>query len=161
MPFLKSKAQSKKVLFLDIDGVLNHHRSFSKGVHIDNECVILLDKVLKAVPELDIVVSSVWRHHGVEKIQFLLKSTGARHAVRRVGNCEFQNRVVDVTGRLNDIRGKEIQQWLDHHPEVERFVILDDDSDMLESQMPWLVQTDTDTGLMEHHIEKILELLNV
>jgi hypothetical protein len=67
-------------------------------------------------------------------------------------------------------RGVEIQQWLDEHPDVTNYVILDDDSDMLEHQMKNFVVTfdnvdhpdsvDIGYGLTKICAEKAIEILN-
>ena len=159
-------AMKRKVLFLDVDGVLNHHRCMCKGIDIDPECVLLLNEVLKRVPEVDIVISSVWRANGVEKMSFLLESTGLNQGKRIEHNDSdnmrdwvFHDRIIGTTGKYQSPRGLEIQEWLDAHPEVERFVILDDDSDMLDEQLPFFVQTSTDTGLLPHHVDDIVKIL--
>jgi hypothetical protein len=38
-----------------------------------------------------------------------------------------QQILVDLTPYINNIRGKEIKQWLEEHPDTEDFVILDDE----------------------------------
>jgi len=159
----------RKILFLDVDGVLNNIVSLSRGIHIDPHCVVLLDRVLEEVPDVDIVISSVWRANGVDKMEFLLESTGLQNSKRieiepgaeegDLRKMKFHSRIVGTTGKWDDCRGREIQNWLDAHPEVERFVIVDDDSDMLENQLPFFVQTEGSVGLTSYDVEKIIELL--
>jgi hypothetical protein len=55
-------------------------------------------------------------------------------------------------------RGLEIQEWLDAHPEVERFVILDDECDMAHLE-PFMVKTKFDCGLTEQDAEKAIAIL--
>ena len=55
------------------------------------------------------------------------------------------------TGYHGSHRGQQIAEWLEHHPEVTHYVILDDDSDMLPEQVPHFVQTRFETGLLDHH----------
>jgi len=64
------------------------------------------------------------------------------------------------TGVLEGIRGNEVKEWLDRHPEVDKYVILDDDSDFLEDQKPFFVQTNSDDGFSANNYmaaEKILK----
>ena len=70
-------------------------------------------------------------------------------------------RLVEIPeGKHRIGRGDEIQYWLDHHKnEYNTYVILDDDSDMLPSQLNNFVQTDPMNGfLLEHYmaVKKIL-----
>jgi hypothetical protein len=61
---------------------------------------------------------------------------------------------------MSSVRGLEIQDWLDNHPGVTDFVILDDSSDMAHL-MPKLIQTDDATGLTQAHVAPALRLLGV
>lgn len=137
-----------KVAFLDFDGVLNSEQSAifwhnkrdqakwesemytswtgSLKEYLAQEfCPIALSNVeelIRRVPDLKIVVSSTWRiGETVESLKNILKPAKL-----------VSDAVIDVTPRLKLIpRGNEIQAWLDKHPEVTEFVIIDDDSDML------------------------------
>ena len=55
--------------------------------------------------------------------------------------------------------GKE-QHWLDQHEgKVTHYAILDDGSDMLEHQKERFVQTENAVGLLDHHVDKLKQLL--
>ncbi len=62
---------------------------------------------------------------------------------------------VGITGRRRSIRGEEIQAWLDEHPEVEDYAILDDDSDMLDHQFKKFHHCDPWFGLTPNHLYRI------
>lgn len=58
-------------------------------------------------------------------------------------------------------RGSEIQEWLDKQTEPYRYVILDDDSDMLDWQLPYFIQTDwLKWGLSDEDVEQAIHILN-
>jgi hypothetical protein len=61
-----------------------------------------------------------------------------------------------------EARGQEIQAWLDGAPrygiEVESFVILDDDSDMVHLA-DRLVKTSFETGLLDEHVDRAIAML--
>lgn len=58
-------------------------------------------------------------------------------------------------------RGSEIQEWLDKQTEPCRYVILDDDSDMLDCQLPYFIQTDwLKWGLSDEDVEQAIHILN-
>ena len=136
-----------KVLFLDVDGVLNSREStnFKNNLWpVDDYMCFLVGKI-----QLDtgcsIVVSSSWRNHpdGMKKIR------------------EKFNDIIDKTpsmARAN--RGAEINNWLDKHPEVTRYAILDDDSDMCEDQMDSFFKTTFKFGLTEDIAKKVTDHLN-
>lgn len=155
-----------KILFLDIDGVVNcatttqRHRGV---IGIDPYMALLVGRIVEQTG-CKVVLSSSWRH-----------SPEGREEVRRQV-VDF----IDCTGRDDSrLRGKEIENWLkanplikcDHptscpemsramcsgHP-IERYAILDDDSDMLPGQP--LFKTDWQTGLTEEIAEEVIEYLN-
>lgn len=126
-----------KVLFLDVDGVLNDKLTpVMDGWPLDSHKVFLIHRLLEAT-DAKVVLSSAWRHSelGVEKIKEAL----------------FPHELLDTTSRTSRelIRGEVIKEWLMAHPEVERYAILDDDDDMLNSQMPNFFQTSWEEGLTE------------
>ena len=59
----------------------------------------------------------------------------------------------DITPSLSGDaqRGDEIREWLSKNP-VDNFIILDDDSDMLKSQLERFVQTSYNYGLRDDSI---------
>ena len=68
---------------------------------------------------------------------------------------------IDITpSTIQRHRGTEIQMWLDAHPEVENYVILDDDTDMLDNQSDHFVQTSYEEGLNEETANKAISILN-
>lgn len=122
-----------KVIFLDVDGVLNSRNStdFKNNLWpVDNYMCFLVGKIQLATG-CAIVVSSSWRHHpdGMRLLR------------------EKFNDVIDKTPN-GKTRGEEIKMWLDAHP-VDAYAILDDDSDMLPEQLPNFFQTTFDDGLTE------------
>lgn len=155
-----------KVIFLDIDGVLNHEDWFEKvyeqlndlggkdnfdelsyfALEIDPEKVKLIQEIINKTGA-EIVLSSSWRH--MRNVNEIL----SRH------NLSFIAKTPDfIEAECND-RGDEIQHWLDNNT-VESFVILDDDRDMLESQKNNFINTDGLIGLTEEHVEQAIKILN-
>jgi hypothetical protein len=57
------------------------------------------------------------------------------------------------------LRGIEIAEWLLRHPEIQDYVILDDDPDILSDQLPRFVRTDFKSGLTQELADKTLALL--
>jgi len=136
-----------KVLFLDIDGVVNSRATTSfknKLYPIDPHMAFMVGKI-QLDTDCKIVLSSSWRHHpdGVAAVE---KSIVPVH---------------DVTPMITaGVRGHEIQAWLDKHPEVERYAILDDDSDMLPEQLPNFFKTTFQNGLLEEIAAAVTQHLN-
>ena len=151
-----------KILFLDIDGVLNSHKWYE---HNKDEIALQSGLMWRHVEELDpaacrlvnelcmseslsIVISSTWRRlHTIGEIQMMFAKRGL-HAP-----------VISATGQLRSgFRGKEIEEWLAMHSGVDKYVILDDDSDFIPGQP--LVQTSWSTGVQQVHIDIARELVN-
>jgi hypothetical protein len=133
---------SMKVLFLDIDGVVRkitrqrHHGLFG----IDPRLAEIVRNVVLAVPGLKVVLSSSWR---------CLKD-GRSLIEKKVVPC-FD--ITPLFDEEDDVRGYEIQAWLELHPEVDRYAILDDDTDFLEHQLPNFFHT---TGITQQLADKIV-----
>ena len=99
-----------------------------------------------------ICISSVWRTHFGDSEY---RSTPERweDALQLLGF--IPGTYVGVTGGREECRGKEIQTWLDNHPEVEDYAILDDDSDMLKHQFKKFHHCDQWFGLSPNHLYRI------
>ena len=99
-----------------------------------------------------ICVSSVWKHHfGTEGYV----STPERWEDALVELGFKEGTFVGITGDRKELRGQEIQEWLDKHPEVEDYAILDDDSDMLPEQFVRFHHSDPWFGLTPNHLYRI------
>jgi hypothetical protein len=137
----------RKILFLDIDGVLNKKDNFNPNRKdslwpIDSYCAFLAGKI-QLDTECEIVLSSSWRWH----------PDGIKEAKKIVD-------IIDITPKINASRGEEIGAWLEEHPDVERYAILDDDSDMLLLHIPNFFQTTFETGLTEEIAKAVTKHLN-
>ena len=137
-----------KVLFLDCDGVINCAKTFTKDMDaffpVDKYMSFLVGKI-QMDTNCEIVLSSSWRHH--------------QRSVDLISKRLFK--LLDITGDSDDgFRGKEIKTWLDAHPEVTRYAILDDDSDMLPEQLPNFFKTSWQEGITDEIAKKVTEHLN-
>lgn len=154
-----------KVIFLDIDGVLTsrqfeqsieHHRSPLYRFRLfSQEAILNLHDIVWETGAY-LVLSSSWRYEENET-----------HAVQKQLN-PYNLKLIGMTtiegvyheGDKTWLRGHEIQQWLDEHPDVDNYVILDDDNDMLDSQMSHYVQCSWETGLTNEMKWKAIRILN-
>lgn len=142
-----------KILFLDIDGVVNCASSNFKTDHwpLDRYMAFLVGKI-QLETDCKVVLSSSWRVHpeGVAVVE--------KHIVP----------ILDTTPRSwydkeadhHSLRGEEIERWLMDHPEVVEYAILDDDSDMLESQLPNFFKTSWQEGLTDEIAAAVIAHLN-
>jgi hypothetical protein len=161
-----------RVLFLDIDGVLNSKQWYQKRSEsglktqpycdIDPKAIKQLNRIEKIYKDVKIVISSTWRHH-------IIDSFGWNIIFELLG-CNIE--VIDVTPRLQTYRGTEIAAWiLEYHSRrkknpdncydmgmIDSFVIVDDDDDM-EMLSSRLVLCENEKGLTEEAINQIIEKL--
>lgn len=114
-----------KVIFLDIDGVLNSERYIQEcdgyGIVIDPSKMVLLKQIVDATGA-KIVLSTSWREHW-SKDDTQCDSTGV--LMNSIFGA-YGLQIFDKTPQLHTRREEEIRNWLDEHPEVENFVVLDD-----------------------------------
>ena len=143
---------SRPVIFLDIDGVMvtgrhitalidaGDRRSAYYGVErweadkgaapmpyarFDPEAVDALNRIV-AVTGATVVISSAWRGRGTREMAMILTEQGVKADV--VG-CTPHLSTRGMDHRLGG-RGWEIAAYLRANPEIERWAILDDNSDM-------------------------------
>lgn len=140
-----------KILFLDIDGVVNSIRSAtaSKGYPYPNkeyekfdEIALHLIRLVCHITNTKIVLSSTWRFY-INTIE-LGEQLGLP--------------IIDETPKSFKTRGYEIKQWLDNN-DCEKYAIVDDYSDMLEEQQNFFVKTDPLNGLSYENYTQLLEIL--
>ena len=165
-----------KVIFLDNDGVLNYTDWYisdrnpgnldGQDGDIDPLCV---ERVLRICNETDakIVMSSDWRiawpgsrirleNAGfpkgliIDKTHELIWCMISRENYMRDNSTEFCYQYS---------RGREIDMWLEGHPECTNYVILDDRSDFTEEQGPHYVHVDSNVGITDDDAEIAIMIL--
>ena len=153
----------KKLIFLDVDGVLNNEEVFRNrpskytdpGIIFDDECVKRLNRIIKET-DAKLVLSSTWRLY-----------KGHRDALYDVNYSGIKGEFIGETPDLiydisrETCRGMEIEEWLNNHWDggTCRFIILDDDNDM-DPYMNHLIQTRFEVGLTDEIVEKAINALN-
>lgn len=161
-----------KVIFLDVDGVLNEFDTVKQGVKnngsnevIDRDKIERLNQIIATTGAV-CVLSSAWR---------LCVGTGV--TVAQMRTMGFTGEVIDETPdhsyRANSLygspgtsRGDECQAWLDdnEHLEVESFLILDDEEDfpgMEHRRIRTVFFADSgEGGLQDRHVQHAINILN-
>jgi hypothetical protein len=133
-----------KVIFLDIDGVLTSGSTPNprKFPYIVDETLLARFRELVRKTGATVVLSSTWR---VDPVGLL---------AAKYYQVPFDDVCPDMP---EEPRCEEMQSWLRQHPEVTRYVVLDDEDDCLD-ELP-LFQPSSKTGLAEeicHGIEEYL-----
>jgi hypothetical protein len=150
-----------KVIFLDIDGVLNCRSSKSRcGVYlgIDDDKVTRLRQIVDATGA-KIVLSSSWRSNWFKDEDFNCES--GRYIDRKLKREGLA--ILDKTGvDIRDRRRKEVENWM-QGKNIEAYVILDDldygwgYSDCVNH---WVETSFSNGGLQDEHVAKAIEILN-
>lgn len=171
-----------KVVFLDVDGVLNTSKTFErvyysfkntgkKELEIDS---FRLEYLREIIDETDskLVLSSTWRRF-FEKVdnKVVPRSEKGKQFYDVLSNYNIE--IYDILSFDNDInREGLIIDWLSKN-EVETFIIIDDEPSLFNILLDNLIQTskaknnqiltnmDDCFGLCEPHIEKAKEMLNI
>ena len=135
-----------RVLFLDIDGVVNCETTRGRRdgrLAIEPRLAGIVRGIVAAVPEVKVVLSSSWRE-------------------APEGRATIEKRVVPLFGATplldaaDDVRGYEIQAWIELNPGVSRYAIVDDDCDMLPHQLPHFFRTVAAVGITQELADRIV-----
>jgi hypothetical protein len=157
----------KRIIFLDIDGVVNHdnwyyeQRVVNKNWECgdaDPKCIALLNSLYDIGAE--VVISSSWG----EDADKLLNETGLMLHI--IGHTDHYH---------SDFicRGNEIEKWIVEHTDSRlgtkfgkeyknkdyTYVIFDDDCDMLLGQKDNFIRIDSKTGLTQEDIDNARKIL--
>ena len=150
-----------KVIFLDVDGVLNEDttptRTKSRVIFIDQDKLLRLKRIVDATGA-KIVLSSTWRYDRNDP-RFNGDFLELQEAFHHVGLGFYSFTPVDAIGIR---RGMEIKAWLGAHPEADCYIILDDELYDFEERglLPRLVKTEFgDGGLTDAHAEEAVQIL--
>ena len=133
------------VIFLDYDGVVNTPMWNAEGTACSygfpSQCKVNNFQAVQWVSEAcqrfgyDIVVTSTWRLSSNYK-ECLIKG-GLRSGIEILGRTDHLRGVC---------RGAEIKKYLEEHPEINYYIIVDDEADILPEQCGHFIQTNGDTG---------------
>lgn len=147
---------AEKIIFLDIDGVLNSNkttrRTMNGYIFVGNRQLKNLKRIVNAT-QAKIVLSSDWRYDRDDpkyNSDYLeLETELMRYGIQFYG----------FTPELSSAhRGAEIVQWLTEHPEVSSFVILDDRTDIEPNKDHW-VKTTISHGLGTTETDEAIKIL--
>ena len=154
-----------KIIFLDIDGVLNTDRQVRinnlkqiDDIDFDKKAMENLKKII-AQTNAKIVIASTWRIHRKEN-GYLWKELVRNFEAYHIN----PDLIVDITPVLDmnmkpEIRELEILSWLKANNNVEKFVILDDQWSMgkLNSQF---IRCLSFNGITSETAKKSIKILN-
>lgn len=142
-----------RVIFLDVDGVLNWQGTEDRidgFIGFCDERIARFNRIIDAHPDAQIVISSTWRicsphmsaYQDFEGLIRLFRERGLRGHIIDHTPIYFGHRG----------RGTEIRNWLRETGErmgVQQFVILDDDTERMEPYVPVRTRWDSDEDWAE------------
>lgn len=141
-----------RILFLDIDGVLNGVKGYS---FIENDLCLLLNKAIAKFPDLKIVISSSWASYINEKYMTL---DGFGIMLHACGLNTYKSGVIaylDERVHRGPIeRAKAIEEYANKHL-IEKWVAIDDmELPIEEGNFVHIVGS-----LQERHVDELIEKL--
>ncbi len=167
-----------KIIFLDIDGVLN-------PVHYMNAMYKMWKASFNEIKSHD-QYGQLFFYHNVNALEHIINSTDAKIVIsstwKLAGLGEMRSlwlhrdlpgEIIDITPREQEIvesgeaefydmvcRGTEIATWIKTNNFTGSYVIIDDTEDMLKEQDPFFVRTNSNIGLTFKDAERAIEILN-
>lgn len=172
---MNEKHKMRKIIFLDIDGVLATPEYLKDGQWALNPEKQKLFAQVLAETNADIVLSSSWRQNTLEETKTHMDNEGFLFTDKLVGITirayQWMERGTGI--HLSIPRGVEIKQWIDANIHSDNgknwnrqklgkdytYVILDDEGDMLLEHEDNFVKTDSEIGLTENDIQKAILIL--
>lgn len=148
----------RKIIFLDIDGVLNCEHAYKNGFcrhdgiyghEFYPPSKELINKLIEETGA-QVIISSTWRLSGLEEMQNLWKDRGmtgemigitcTSHTRYSNGDSDAHFRGLEIDNWLKRERfydifySKEVQRDVCEKSNISNYIIIDDDSDMLYNQ---------------------------
>ena len=164
----------KKIIFLDIDGVLNTQLWYTQmdrntyidkyGYAFDPTAVANLKRIVEETGA-DIVISSSWKCMGLTQMEDMWNDRNLPGRIIGITPKSVSDELLlhaDIDSMvLFHIRGEEIKEWLSKHGKrVSNYVIIDDIDNMLPEQQSHFVQTNPEVGITKEDSEKAIIILN-
>lgn len=151
-----------KVIFLDIDGVMNHNSYFVRSDKHDRQafCPEATENLrnILVTCKAKIVLSSTWRK-SYKNVRRLRKELFSHYGLNRyvIGLTPV---IEDENNFFHSERGVEIRAYMDEHGIAEEDMVIIDDGDDMNDLMHRLVQTSYENGLTKEKAEAVIQLLS-
>lgn len=138
-----------KIIFLDYDGVITNRATDYES--FDADCLEYLNQIIEKTDAKVVVISS--------KRMFYKDHYEAFEELKKSG---FKGQVIDFTEDLRGFRSNEIKLYLEKHPEIKSYLILDDMPDFYNEMFPGhFIVPNSNLGLEKHHIDESIKILNM
>lgn len=168
----------KKIIFLDFDGVLNteHNQNMllykgkawkdKHGAFFDLKAVAELNRIVEET-KADIVIESSWKYLGLEAMRQMWRDRNMPGNVIDVTPSSASNNWL-LNANLDEMdpahtqwKGVEIASWIaENLHDEDRYVIIDDEYVILDSQLPHFILTNPYDGIITELADRAIKLLN-
>lgn len=168
----------KKIIFLDFDGVLNteHNQNMllykrkawkdKHGAFFDLKAVAELNRIVEET-KADIVIESSWKYLGLEAMRQMWRDRNMPGNVIDVTPSSASNNWL-LNANLDEMdpahaqwKGMEIASWIaENLHDEDRYVIIDDEYVILDSQLPHFIITNPYDGIIPELADRAIKLLN-
>jgi len=142
--------KNKKIIFLDIDWVLNKYSSDDLNIDFDNTLINNLKKIIKETWAL-IVISSDWKYDMIELFQ--------KWPISLPMYIDSTEKMYKEKWTLEEIRVKEIKNWLEYYHSMKyniKYIVLDD----MKLDIENFIQVDNHTWLTIKNTNDAIDKLN-
>ena len=170
-----------KVIFFDIDGVLNTSETYSRlykrygyagisDIEIDEFRLEYLKSIIDKTEAKLVLTSTFRRFFMKENDKIIPINLKGRKIFDKFSNYDIE--IYDITPVNDFTREEQIKQWISLTGDIDNFVIIDDDPNMFYELKENLIQTsrsrrnsllmnfDDSFGLCERHIKEVVHSLN-
>ena len=162
-----------RVIFLDIDGVLNstfwneeNQKELSDGKLVDETKVKLLAEIVKKTNAM-IVLHSGWRFWFDDLLNPIRDEAKYFVSILEHNGLKVYDKTPDLTTeeirrtkKFSLVKAQEILMWIGQHKDIETYIMIDDldlNNDVIQKS---LIRTDSTNGLSEENVLDAIECLN-
>ena len=167
----------RKIIFLDFDGVLNteHYQGLLRfqgkpwqdeyGAFFDPNAVKQLKRIIDATGA-DIVIDSSWKYLGLDAMKELWEVRNLPGKIVDITPSSVSDEYLlkadfnDLDTSMLHCKGLEIASWLSEQEEEIRYVIIDDEYVILDSQVSHFILTNPYEGITEEQTNRAISILN-
>ncbi len=161
-----------KVIFLDVDGVLNskswndlHQHEISNGILIDESKIKLLSMLVRKT-NATIVLHSGWRFWFDSQIRPVRKESEIFFEMLLNENISIfditpDHRTEEImkTNKLSLVKAGEILEWVAKHENIEQWIVLEDLNLNNEEVENHQIRTDSQKGLTLENVKEAEKLI--
>lgn len=161
-----------KVIFLDIDGVLNsnfwndaHQREISDGTLIDEEKIQLFGKLIKRT-KAKVVLHSGWKFWFDHEMKPLRKESEKLKTMLEKEGIEIEDITPDhstedirKSKKFSLVKANEILAWISEHDHVDKWIVIDDLDLHNEEIRKHQIRTDASVGLTIENVNEAEKML--